>query len=79
MLVASDCEISSNVMIDQNLYLHLHGSNRERRSDWFIKKGFKGKKSLAFIQPSDLDHFFSSPNRLFLAEKEALETEIFKI
>ena len=57
----------------------LHGSNLERLSNGFIKKGFKSNKSLTFIQPGDLDDFFPSPNRLFLAERRVLETEISQI
>ena len=48
----------------------------ERLSEEFENRGFTTKKSLQYLKQGDLDIIFSSPKRLLLAEKRALEFEI---
>jgi len=51
----------------------------ERFSPHFEARGFKSKRSLAFVKADDLDVFFPSPNKLLLAERRLLEAELDKI
>ena len=51
-------------------------SGIERLADEFESRGFSTRKSLQYLQVSDLDYIFSSPKRLLLAEKRALDHEL---
>ena len=51
----------------------------ERLSEEFETRGFTSKKSLQYLTQGDLDMIFSSPKRLLLAEKRALELEIRRL
>ena len=48
----------------------------ERLADEFESRGFSSRKSLQYLQVGDLDDIFSSPKRLLLAEKRALDHEL---
>ena len=48
----------------------------ERLADDFESRGFSTRKSLQYLQVGDLDYIFSSPKRLLLAEKRALDHEL---
>ena len=48
----------------------------ERLADEFESQGFSTQKSLQYLQDGDLDYIFSSPKRLLLAEKRALDHEL---
>ena len=48
----------------------------ERLADEFESRGFSTRKSLQYLQVGDLDYIFSSPKRLLLAEKRALDHEL---
>ena len=48
----------------------------ERLADEFESRGFSTRKSLQYLQDGDLDYIFSSPKRLLLAEKRALDHEL---
>ena len=48
----------------------------ERLADEFESRGFLTRKSLQYLQDGDLDYIFSSPKRLLLAEKRALDHEL---
>ena len=45
-------------------------------ADEFESRGFSTRKSLQYLQDGDLDYIFSSPKRLLLAEKRALDHEL---
>ena len=47
----------------------------ERLADEFESRGFSTRKSLQYLQVGDLDYIFSSPKRLLLAEKRAMDHE----
>lgn len=51
----------------------------ERLSEEFESRGFTTKKSLQYLKQGDLDYIFSSPKRLLLAEKRALDCEIRRL
>ena len=55
------------------------GLTLERLSPEFENRGFRSKRSLKYLQASDLDSFFSSPNKLLLAERRILEHELSKV
>ena len=55
------------------------GLKLERLSPEFEIRGFRSKRSLKYLQPGDLDSFFSSPNKLLLAERRILEDELNNI
>lgn len=48
----------------------------ERLADEFETRGFSTRKSLQYLQDGDLDYIFSSPKRLLLTEKRALDHEL---
>ena len=45
----------------------------------FETRGFRSRRSLAYVQTEDLDLFFPSPTKLLLAERRILEAEFKKI
>jgi gas vesicle protein len=51
----------------------------ERLSPQFESRGFKSRRSLAFVKTEDLDTFFPSPDKLLLAERRMLEAELENI
>lgn len=51
----------------------------ERLSPEFETRGFRSRRSLAYVQTEDLDSFFPSPTKLLLAERRILEGELNKI
>lgn len=51
----------------------------ERLAEEFESRGFSTRKSLQYLQDGDLDYIFSSPKRLLLAEKRALDQELRRI
>ena len=51
----------------------------ERLSPEFETRGFRSRRSLAYVQTEDLDSFFPSPTKLLLAERCILEAELNKI
>lgn len=51
----------------------------ERLSPHFETRGFRSRRSLAYVKVDDLDVFFDSPNKLLLAERRVLEAELNKI
>ena len=51
----------------------------ERLSPEFETRGFRSRRSLAYVQTEDLDLFFPSPTKLLLAERCILEAEFKKI
>ena len=53
-----------------------NGLNLERLAKEFEVRGFVTRQSLKYIQKEDLDAFFPSPQKLLLAEKRILQTEI---
>ena len=52
------------------------GLHLERCSQQFESRGFRTLGSLKYIRPGDIDAFFPSPEKLLLAEKRILESEI---
>ena len=52
------------------------GLRLERCSKEFESRGFQSLSSLKYLRPGDIDAFFPSPDKLLLAEKRILETEI---
>lgn len=52
------------------------GLQLERLATEFEIRGFTTRKSLKYVEKNDLDTFFPSPEKLLLAEKRILETEI---
>ena len=48
----------------------------ERLTDEFESWGFSTSKSLQYLQNGDLDCIFSSPKRLLLGEKRALDLKL---
>lgn len=53
-----------------------NGLNLERLAKEFEVRGFLTRQSLKYIQNEDLDAFFPSPQKLLLAERRILQTEI---
>lgn len=51
----------------------------ERLSPQFETRGFRSRRSLAFVKTEDLDSFFPSPGKLLLAERRILESELNNI
>ena len=45
----------------------------------FESRGFRSRRSLAYVKSEDLDSFFPSPNKLLLAEPRVLEAELSNI
>ena len=50
--------------------------NLEKCSKEFESRGFHTLESLKYLRPGDIDAFFPSPEKLLLAEKRMLESEI---
>ena len=48
----------------------------ERLADEFESRGFSTHKSLQYLQDGNLDYIFSSPKRLLLVEKRALDHKL---
>ena len=48
----------------------------ERLSPQFENRGFRSRRSLAYVKPDDLDAFFPSPSKLLLAERRILDAEL---
>ena len=55
------------------------GMKVERLSVQFESRGFRSRRSLAYVKSEDLDSFFPSPNKLLLAERRVLEAELNSI
>ena len=55
------------------------GMNLERLSVQFESRGFRSRRSLAYVKSEDLDSFFPSPDKLLLAERRVLEAELSNI
>ena len=55
------------------------GLKLERLSTQFENRGFRSRKSLAYVKSEDLDAFFPSPDKLLLAERCVLEAELENI
>ena len=55
------------------------GLKLERLSTQFENRGFRSRRSLAYIKSEDLDAFFPSPDKLLLAERRVLEAELENI
>ena len=51
----------------------------ERLSPEFETRGFRSRRSLAYVQTEDLDSLFPSPSVLLLKERRILEAELKKI
>ena len=51
----------------------------ERLSSEFENRGFRSRRSLAYVKTDDLDTFFPSPSKLLLAERRILEAELNNI
>ena len=52
------------------------GMKLERLSVQFESRGFRPRRSLAYVKSEDLDSFFQSPDKLLLAERHVLEAEL---
>ena len=52
------------------------GLRLEKCSKEFESRRFQSLSSLKYLRPGDIDAFFPSPDKLLLAEKRILETEI---
>ncbi|XP_078366476.1 uncharacterized protein LOC144650626 [Oculina patagonica] len=52
------------------------GLKLEKCSEQFERRGFSTLESLRYLRPGDVDAFFPSPEKLLLAEKRILESEI---
>ena len=55
------------------------GLKLERLSTQFENRGFRSRRSLAYVKSEDLDAFFPSPDKLLLAERRVLEAELGNI
>ena len=55
------------------------GMKLERLSLQFESRGFRSRRSLAYVKSEDLDSFFLSPDKLLLAEGRVLEAELSNI
>ena len=73
-------------MADKTLtevFLRLKSLSPSIKLEWllpeFETRGFRSRRSLAYLQPEDLDLFFPSPTKLLLAERRILEAELNKI
>ena len=55
------------------------GLKLERLYPQFDSRGFRSRRSLAYVKSEDLDSFFPSPDKLLLAERRILEAEINQI
>ena len=55
------------------------GMKLERFSLQFESRGFRSRRSLAYVKSEDLDSFFPSPDKLLLAERRMLEAELSNI
>ena len=52
------------------------GLKLERLSTQFENRGFRSRRSLAYVKSEDLDAFFPSPDKLLLlAERRVLEAD----
>ena len=51
----------------------------ERLSPEFENRGFRSRRSLAYVKLEDLDSFFPSPDKLLLAERRVMEAELKNI
>ena len=73
-------------MTDKTLtgvFLWLKSLSPSMKLEWllpeFETRGFRSRRSLAYVQTEDLDSFFPSPTKLLLAERCILEAEHNKI
>ena len=73
-------------MADKTLtevFLWLKSLSPSMKLEWlspeFETRGFRSRRSLAYVQTEDLDSFFPSPTKLLLAESRLLEAELNKI
>ena len=73
-------------MTDKTLtgvFLWLKSLSPSMKLEWllpeFETRGFRSRRSLAYVQTEDLDSFFPSPTKLLLAERCILEAELNKI
>ena len=48
----------------------------ERLSPEFENRGFRSRRSLAYVKSEDLDSSFPSPDKLLLAERRLLKAEL---
>ena len=55
------------------------GLKLECLSTQFENRGFRSRRSLAYVKSEDLDAFFPSPDKLLLAERRVLEAELENI
>jgi len=55
------------------------GMKLERLSLQFESRGFRLRRSLAYVRSEDLNSFFLSPDKLLLAERRVLEAELNNI
>ena len=51
----------------------------ERLSPQFENRGFRSRRSLAYVKTDYLDAFFPSPSNILLAERRILEAELSNI
>ena len=79
-------QVISLAMADKMLtevFLWLKSLSPSIKLEWllpeFETRGFRSRRSLAYVQTEDLDSFFPSPTKLLLAERRILEAEFKKI
>ena len=79
-------QVISLAMADKMLtevFLWLKSLSPSIKLEWllpeFETRGFRSRRSLAYVQTEDLDSFFPSPTKLLLAERRILEAELNKI
>ena len=79
-------QVISLAMADKMLtevFLWLKSLSPSIKLEWllpeFETRGFRSRRSLAYVQTEDLDLFFPSPTKLLLAERRILEAEFKKI
>ena len=79
-------QVISLAMADKMLtevFLWLKSLSPSIKLEWllpeFETRGFRSRRSLAYVQTEDLDTFFPSPTKLLLAERHILEAELNKI
>ena len=73
-------------MADKTLtevFLWLKSLSPSIKLEWLLPefeiRGFRSRRSLAYVQTEDLDSFFPSPTKLLLTESRLLEAELNKI
>ena len=79
-------QVISLAMADKMLtevFLWLKSLSPSIKLEWllpeFETRGFRSRRSLAYVQTEDLDLFFPSPTKLLLAERRILEAELNRI